>query len=191
MLLDYINAVPLAAIPSYGEIFGLGDGLWAWYGSELEDVIKILNTKNLSNDPILQKEKAVALKQVLSLFIAHRRPTDFLLKNRELLALKCNAYIRLLFKEGIITEALMRPMLETILKFRENPRPRPKENWVEQKTANSLRTKLLSLLDIDSLFSLDRLDASVKSTLDLDTQMAVTREMNKISGCKVDQRKKP
>ena len=25
--LDYINSVPLAAIPSYGEIFGLGDGL--------------------------------------------------------------------------------------------------------------------------------------------------------------------
>ena len=182
--LDYINAVPLAAIPSYGEIFGLGDGLWAWYGSELEDIIKILNTKNLSNDPILQKEKAVALKQVLSLFIAHRRPTDFLLKNRELLALKSNAYIRLLFKEGIITEALMRPMLETILKFRENPLPLPKRNWVEQKAVNCLRTKLLSLLDIDSLFNLDRLDASVKSTLDLDTQMAVTREIIKFQDAK-------
>jgi membrane peptidoglycan carboxypeptidase len=182
--LDYINAVPLAAIPSYGEIFGLGDGLWAWYGSELEDVIKILNTKNLSNDPILRKEKAVVLKQVLSLFIAHRRPTDFLQRNRELLALKCNAYVRLLFKEGIITEALMRPMLELILNFRENPRPRPEESLVEQKTVNSLRTRLLSLLDIDSLFSLDRLDASAKSTLDLGTQMAVTREMEKFHDSK-------
>ena len=90
--LDYINSVPLVAIPSNGEIFGLGDGLWAWYGSELKDITKILSTKDLANDPILLKEKAVALKQVLSLFIAHRRPTDFLLRNRELLEVKCNAY---------------------------------------------------------------------------------------------------
>ncbi len=90
--LDYINSVLLAAIPSNGQIFGLGDGLWAWYGSELKDITKILSTKDLANDPILLKEKAVALKQVLSLFIAHRRPTDFLLRNRELLEVKCNAY---------------------------------------------------------------------------------------------------
>jgi hypothetical protein len=70
--LDYINSVPLAAIPSYGEIFGLGDGLWVWYASELKDITKILNTIDLTNDPILLKEKAVALKQVLSLFLAHR-----------------------------------------------------------------------------------------------------------------------
>jgi membrane peptidoglycan carboxypeptidase len=177
--LDYINSVPLAAISSYGEIFGLGDGLWAWYASELKDITKILNTMDLAKHPILLKEKAVALKQVLSLFLAHRRPTDFLLRNRELLEVKCNAYIRLLFKEGIITEALMRPMLEAMLKFRESPLPRPKKNLVEQKTANCLRTQLLSLLNIDSLFILDRLDASVKSTLDLDTQIAVTREMMK------------
>jgi len=177
--LDYINSVPLAAIPSYGEVFGLGDGLWAWYASELKDIVKILNTTNLANDPILLKEKAVALKQVLSLFIAHRRPTDFLLRNRELLEIKCNAFVRLLFKEGIITEALMRPMLETKLKFRESALPLPKRNLVEQKTVNCLRTKLLSLLNIDSLFTLDRLDASVKSTLDLDTQIAVTQAMMK------------
>jgi len=83
--LDYINSVPLAAIPDYGEIFGLGDGLWAWYASELKDIAKILNSNDLANGPILIEEKAVAVKQVLSLFIAHRRPTDLLLRNRELL----------------------------------------------------------------------------------------------------------
>jgi hypothetical protein len=70
-------------------------------------------------------------------------------------------------------------MLETKLKFRESPLPLPKRNLVEQKTMNCLRTKLLSLLNIDSLFTLDRLDASVKSTLDLDAQIAVTQEMMK------------
>src|SRR5690606_13367603 len=32
--LDYINSVPLAALPGYGEVFGLGDGLWAYYGAD-------------------------------------------------------------------------------------------------------------------------------------------------------------
>ena len=54
--LDYINSVPLAAIPSHGEVFGLGDGVWPWYASELKDIVKILNTTNLANDPILLKE---------------------------------------------------------------------------------------------------------------------------------------
>jgi membrane peptidoglycan carboxypeptidase len=157
----------------------LGDGLWAWYASELKDITNIINTKDSANHPILLKEKAVALKQVLSLFIAHRRPTDFLLRNRKLLEVKCNAFIRVLFKEGIITEALMRPMLETMLKFRESPLPLPKRNLVEQKTVNCLRIKLLSLLNSDSLFTLDRLDAAVKSTLDLETQIAVAQEMMK------------
>ncbi|MCP4624935.1 MAG: glycosyl transferase family 51 [bacterium] len=177
--LDYINSIPLAAFPNHGEIFGIGDGLWAWYGSELKDIINILKKKNIENDPTLLQEKAIALKQVLSLFIANRRPTDFLLKNRELLEVKCNTYISLLSKAGILSEALMKPMLATRLRFRESPLPVSKKNLVEQKTLNCIRTKLLSLLNIDSLFVLDRLDASIKSTLDLDTQIAVTKEMKK------------
>ena len=184
IVLDYINSVPLAAVPGYGEIFGLRDGLWAWYASELEDITKILNTKDLVDDPIALKDKAVSLKQVLSLFIAHRRPTDFLLKNRNSLEAKCNAYIRLLFKEGIISGSLMRSMLEAKLKFRERPLPSPDRNLAEQKTISCLRTKLLSLLNLDSLFTIDRLDASVKSTLDLATQIAVTQEMMKFRDAK-------
>src|SRR5262249_61003872 len=30
--LAYVNSVPLGGIAGYGEIHGLGDGLWAWYG---------------------------------------------------------------------------------------------------------------------------------------------------------------
>jgi membrane peptidoglycan carboxypeptidase len=177
--LDYINSVPLAAIPGYGEIFGLGDGLWVWYARELKDLAIIINTTNVENNPILLKEKAVALKQVLSLFIAHRRPTDFLLRYRDSLESKCDAYIRLLYKNQIIPGTLMRPMLEAKLNFRASTLPLNNKNLIEQKTAYSLRTQLLSLLNIDSLFILDRLDASVKSTLDLDSQESVSRQMMK------------
>ena len=33
IVLDYLNTVPLAAAPGYGEVSGLGDGLWVWYGA--------------------------------------------------------------------------------------------------------------------------------------------------------------
>lgn len=30
IVVDYLNSTPLAAAPGYGEVLGLGDGLWAW-----------------------------------------------------------------------------------------------------------------------------------------------------------------
>ena len=31
LVTDYLNSIPLGAIPGHGEIHGLGDGLWAWH----------------------------------------------------------------------------------------------------------------------------------------------------------------
>ena len=36
IILDYLNSVPLAAIPGHGEVHGLAKGLWAWYGLDHE-----------------------------------------------------------------------------------------------------------------------------------------------------------
>jgi hypothetical protein len=35
-VLDYLNTVPLSAKPGYGEVNGLGDGMWVWYGRDFE-----------------------------------------------------------------------------------------------------------------------------------------------------------
>src|SRR6266498_1731548 len=35
IIVDYLNTVPLAAAPGYGEIHGLGEGLHAWFGMPL------------------------------------------------------------------------------------------------------------------------------------------------------------
>src|SRR5205823_9930662 len=40
--LAYLNSVPLGAIPGYGEVHSLGDGLWAWYGAEFAMVNRLL-----------------------------------------------------------------------------------------------------------------------------------------------------
>ena len=39
---DYLNSLPLASRPGYGEVCGLGDGLWVWFGSDFEEVNRLL-----------------------------------------------------------------------------------------------------------------------------------------------------
>jgi membrane peptidoglycan carboxypeptidase len=38
IVLEYINTVPLAAAAEYGEVSGLGDGLWAYFGADFSKV---------------------------------------------------------------------------------------------------------------------------------------------------------
>ena len=44
IIVDYLNTVPLAAAPAYGEIHGLGEGLHAWFGIRLNDAVNDLKT---------------------------------------------------------------------------------------------------------------------------------------------------
>ena len=39
---DYLNSIPLAAAAGFGEVQGLGDGLWAWYGADFQDANRLL-----------------------------------------------------------------------------------------------------------------------------------------------------
>ncbi len=40
---EYLNSVPLAAIRTEGEINGIGDGLWAWFGADFTEVNRALH----------------------------------------------------------------------------------------------------------------------------------------------------
>lgn len=40
---DYLNTVPLSAQAGVGEVNGLGDGLWAWYGRDFDEVNRLLS----------------------------------------------------------------------------------------------------------------------------------------------------
>ena len=42
IVVDYLNSTPLAARAGFGEVNGLGDGLYAWFGSDLEQVNRSL-----------------------------------------------------------------------------------------------------------------------------------------------------
>jgi membrane peptidoglycan carboxypeptidase/uncharacterized protein YgiM (DUF1202 family) len=177
---DYFNSMPLASVPGYGEVYGLGDGLWAWYDVELRDVIDAVEAPTSANNPVGLDNKALRLKQALSLIMAQNRPTELLLESPEYLSAKCNRYIRLMRNEGIITDQLAEQMLQAELTFRTEGLQQLQASTVRKKAAYHLRTRLLSLLGVERLYSLDRIDLSVKSTFDLPMQTAVSEEIMKL-----------
>ena len=91
IVLDYLNSVPLAAQRGEGEITGLGDGLWAWYGRELDEVNRVLAMGSSSHASELSRgtfaspahsealpgSKGTVYREVLSLMLSQRRPTYY------------------------------------------------------------------------------------------------------------------
>ena len=73
IVVDYLNTAPLAAAPGYGEINGLGDGLYAWFGIDLADV-----KRGARRPTATRQRRARAYKHALALLIALRAPTTYL-----------------------------------------------------------------------------------------------------------------
>ena len=40
----YLNSTPLASMPGYGEVIGMPEALWMWFGTDYDEATKILNT---------------------------------------------------------------------------------------------------------------------------------------------------
>jgi len=185
LVADYINSVPLAAVSDYGEVNGLGDGLWAWYGADFDKVNEDLNSIGRGLTPENLDRVALSYKQVLSLFIAHRRPSYFLVgeKNEppppEALNTKTNIYLKLLNNNGLISHSLMNAALNTNLQLRK-VMPQPKTQFIERKAANAVRTNLASILGVPVLYDLDRFDLTVRSSIDNHAQQEIVKVLQQI-----------
>lgn len=169
LVVDYLNSVPFAAFPGYGEVHGIGDALWVVYGVDFNNVNALLGNKDTLPDEV----KAEAYKQILSLFIAQRRPSYYLVSNRNALEPDTNAHLRALCNAGVIPPALRDKALSVKLRFLDQPPGLPSVSFVDRKAANTIRRQLSSILDVPLLYNLDRLDLSVKTTLSGETQNKV------------------
>lgn len=180
---DYVNSVPLGAIPGAGEVRGLGHALGAWHGASFKQTNELLKDgEPLDADPATIKAKAQAYKEVLSLFLAQRRPAYYLQTNRDALEALIDRHMGGLARAGIISEAFRREVQAHDLTFRNNMIVYQPErlDFIERKAANAVRVHLLSLFGFDRLYSLDRLDLEATSTLDYDAQKAVTDVLAKL-----------
>ncbi|BAL26647.1 transglycosylase domain-containing protein [Azoarcus sp. KH32C] len=178
LVLDYLNTVPLSAAPVYGEVHGLGDGLWVWFGANFDHVNQLLSAPDASGEALA--DQGLALRQVLALMIAHRRPSYYLGRGREDLVKLADAHLRLLAESGVITPALRDAALRRELKFRDAAVEPARVPVDADKGAILIRTRLAGMLDV-SLYDLDRLDLRATSTLDRNLQQTVTKYLDRLA----------
>lgn len=172
IVVDYLNTVPLAAASGFGEANGLGDGLWAWYGLDFEQTNRILKAWSAGSTDLA--ETAHYYKHVLSLMIAQRRPSGYLINDRKALNELTNSHLRVLAQAGVISPNLSVAALNVPLRFRYAAVPEETRNFSASKAANAVRVRLASQLGLHRLYELDRLDLSVQSTLDGELQKKTT-----------------
>src|SRR5450830_232707 len=176
IVVDYINTVPLSAKLGYGEVNGIGDGMWVWYGRDFATVNQTLKGKLDTPDA------ALIYKEALSLFIAQRRPAHYLGAGANDLEELTNVHLRVLANAGIITPQLR----DLASKQKLHPAsgtgvaPPAANSFTTRKAANAVRTHLAGLLGDTRLYNLDRLDLQVASTLNSEAQKAVTERLRSL-----------
>jgi membrane peptidoglycan carboxypeptidase len=181
--LDYLNTVPLAAQAGFGEVNGLGDGLWAWYGRDFDEVNRLLATPVAPPPPgepartalafkqALLPMQAQAFKQALSLMVAQRRPSHYLASaDEQALRSLTDSHLRLLADAGVIPAALRDAALPLPLGRLKRAPQEPPVSFIDRKAATAVRGKLQQMLGMPRAYDLDRLDLSVASSLAGQTQ---------------------
>jgi membrane peptidoglycan carboxypeptidase len=181
IVLDFMNSVPLGAIPGYGEVNGFEDGLALWFDTDAAEVNRLLVEDTTSESVEHLAARALAYRKALSLFVAHRRPTTYLVNSPALLNADVEAFLALLAEAGVITPALRDAALLFHLAPRGAAPDAPHDPFARRKAANAVRARLLALTGLDKLYALDRLDLTVATTLDRPTQEAVTDLLGRLT----------
>lgn len=186
VVLTYVNSVPLSAVPGFGEVLGIGDGLYAWYGASFEGVSELLAEASAQETDASHPraaEQARAFRQVLSLFVAQRRPSYFLADDagRARLAEMTDFYLRDLARHGIISQGFR----DLALDAEDGPFQDFVDNETEpfwaRKHAHALRVDLLEETGAATLYALDRWDLSVETTVNQDVQHAVANTLQRLA----------
>ncbi|TRX02941.1 transglycosylase domain-containing protein [Candidatus Methylobacter oryzae] len=193
--LTYLNSMPLAATAKLGEVHGLGDGLAAWFGADFNKVNQLLSPAVLNGagakgavepkavnpaEPVTPQQ-AKAYRQVLSILLSQRRPSYLLGSGYDALQKLTDSYLRILAEQGVISAALRDAALQVSTIRLPKTEQIPAKFMAEQKTQNVLRTRLAKTLGVKSNYELDRLDLTVKTTLDYHTQQAVTHALRQLN----------
>ncbi|MDP1929324.1 MAG: transglycosylase domain-containing protein [Thiobacillus sp.] len=176
-VMAYLNTVPLAAAPRFGEVNGIGDGLWAWYGLDFAATNTILSGKpSTKNDAY-----ASALKHALSLIVAERRPSYYLAANRKALDASTDDHLDLLANAGVISRELAKQAKQVKLRSTKQRIDPPPPRFVDQKATNAQRIRVAQLLGEKRLYDLDRLDLEVNTTINQPAQKIISTYLQSLA----------
>jgi membrane peptidoglycan carboxypeptidase len=175
---DYLNSVPLSAAPGHGEVHGLADGLRIWYGADFAQVNRLLDPAR--SPEASNAERGLALRQVLALMIAQRRPSHYLAGGRQELDALIDSHIRLLAGGGLIDTPLRDAALAQPLKYRDWVLEPNLQTVDGNKGISVARARLSGLLNMP-LYDLDRLDLAASTTLHDELQQAVSAYLQQLA----------
>ena len=175
---DYLNSVPLSAAPGHGEVHGLADGLRIWYGADFAKVNRLLDTERSSDASLA--ERGLALRQVLSLMIAQRRPSYYLSQGRDELAELTDSHLRLLASGGGLDSPLRDAALAQQVSFRDWQSDPTLQRVDSDKGISMARARLASLLGL-SYYQLDRLDLDARASLNAELQQQVSQYLEQLA----------
>ena len=175
IIVDYLNTVPLAAAPGYGEIHGLGEALHAWFGMRLDQAVAALN------EPGRTPAKVRAFKYILTLLISVRAPSVFLIEERASLEEKVGQFTRLMARAGIIDGELAAELEDTPIRFLPAAPLPPQPSSSKNKAANAIRNSMMEALGVTNLYDLNRLHLQVDSTFDVSLQKKVTEFLGRLA----------
>ncbi|MCF6781846.1 transglycosylase domain-containing protein [Stutzerimonas stutzeri] len=175
---DYLNSVPLSAAYGHGEVHGIADGLRLWFGADFAEVNRLLDSRRNAVAPL--DAQALALRQVLSLLIAQRRPSYYLISGRDELAKLTDSHLRLLASGGVIDSGLRDAALKQQVVFRDLRSEPGIREVAADKGISAARMRLSNLLGV-SLYELDRLDLSATTPLHGELQQQVSEYLARLA----------
>jgi membrane peptidoglycan carboxypeptidase len=173
ILLDYLDSLPLAAVAGRGEVLGLAAGLETWYGADFARTNELLRAPLALGHPAELAEQARAYRQVLSLLLATRRPSDYLRDRPAALDALAESHLRLLADEGVIPAALR----DAALAAPPRRARAPATVAAAAGPVEPVRRWLVNTLGLPDYYALDRLDLAVTSTLDVELQQQVRQRL--------------
>ncbi|WP_415845350.1 transglycosylase domain-containing protein [Stutzerimonas zhaodongensis] len=175
---DYLNSVPLSAAYGHGEVHGIADGLRLWFGADFAEVNRLLDSRRNADAPY--EAQGLALRQVLSLLIAQRRPSYYLGAGRDDMAELTDSHIRLLANGGVISTRLRNAALQQKVVFRDLKVDSGIREVPSSKGITAARMRLSSLLGV-SLYELDRLDLAATTPLHGQLQTQVSEYLHRLA----------
>lgn len=187
IVLEYLNAMPLSAYPGIGEINGFSDGMNAWFGADMKQVNNLLkkDQNDLTEDELKQAGKIY--RQSLSLIMAVKKPSAYLLKDRQELQDRIDKFLPLLVENGILTPRMKDAVLAAKPEFADPAtRVKPAKNPT-RKSVTSLQTDLMKALQVGGIYELSRLDLTARTTVDAQADEAVTRTLRSLANPDVAQ----
>ncbi len=184
ILTTYFDSTPLGSRPNYGEVIGLGDGLFAWYGVKFEEANRLLSLGKTSGSEAMRR--ADIYKKALSLLIAQRRPAFYLYSGRGTLERLTDDYLRRLAKAGVISRTMSENALKQPLRFAPAPAVPASASFVMNKAVDFIRSELLGVLGIRSFYDLDRLDLAADVSIDAAAQKNVATFLEGLKNLKTD-----